>query len=63
MDEIHLQRIRNIISKCPRNSIIPWSQLKDKNNVDQENSSPTYDPIKVDKVKTLVKDFLEVGTN
>ena len=60
MDEISFQRIRNIISKHPRKHQSSWSQLTNKQFLDQIEVDQHYDPIKVEKYAQLVKDFLEV---
>ena len=60
MDENSFQRIRNIISKHPRKHQSSWSQLTNKQFLDQIEVDQHYDPIKVEKYGQLVKDFLEV---
>ena len=60
MDENSFQRIRNIISKHPRKHQSSWSQLTNKQFLDQIEVDQHYDPIKVEKYVQLVKDFLEV---
>ena len=60
MDENSFQRIRNIISKHPRKYQLSWSQLTNKQFLDQIQDDQHYDPIKVEKYGQLVKDFLEV---
>ena len=60
MDENSFQRIRNIISKHPRKHRSSWSQLTNKQFLDQIEVDQHYDPVKVEKYGQLVKDFLEV---
>ena len=60
MDEGSFQRIRNIISKCPKKQIT-WSQLTNKHYTTDNDYGPTYDSERVEKLRILVKDFLEVG--
>ena len=60
MDENSFQRIRNIISKHPRKHQPSWSQLTNKQFLDQIEANQHHDPIKVEKYGQLVKDFLEV---
>ena len=60
MDENSFQRIRNIISKHPRKHQSSWSQLTNKQILDQIEVDQHYDPVKVEKYGQLVKDFLEV---
>ena len=59
MDEASFQRIRNIISKCPKKQIT-WSQLTKKHCTSANDYDPTYNPERVEKLRTLVKEFLEV---
>ena len=59
MDENNFQRIRNIISKCPKKQQT-WSQLTTKHFSNQDESNKAYDPIWAGKLGMLVKDFLEV---
>ena len=59
MDEHNFQRIRNIISKCPKKQQT-WSQLTMKHFPNQDVSNQAYDPIWAGKLGMLVKDFLEV---
>ena len=59
MDENNFQRIRNIISKCPKKQQT-WSQLTTKHFSNQDESNQASDPIWAGKLGMLVKDFLEV---
>ena len=59
MDENNFQRIRNIVSKCPKKQHT-WSQLTTKQFPNQDGSNQAYDPIWAGKLGMLVKDFLEV---
>ena len=59
MDEGSVQRIRNIISKCPKKHLT-WSQITNKQMSTHNDDSQSYEPNRVEKLRTLVKDFLEV---
>ena len=60
MDENNFQRMRNIISKCPKKQQT-WSQLTLKHFPNQVENNEGYDPIWAGKLGMLVKDFLEVS--
>ena len=61
MDESNFQRMRNLISKCPKKQPT-WSQLTSKHfPLDSNDENQEYDPVHAEKLGNLVKDFLEVG--
>ena len=60
MDDNSRKRIRNILSKCPRTQLT-WSQLTNKHYSTNNEDNQTYDPNRVEKLRTLVKEFLEVN--
>ena len=61
MDDNTFQRMRNIISKCPKKQQT-WSQLTNKHFLSSSNDeNQKYDPVHAEKLGNLVKDFLEVG--
>ena len=61
MDENNFQRMRNLISKCPKKQQT-WSQLTSKHLPSVSNDeNQRYDPVYAEKLGNLVRDFLEVG--